>query len=260
MSIGFSTQGAHVFHWQPNETNFPVLFCSEKAIFEKGKSIRGGIPVCWPWFGPKEGYMQHGFARTSEWLLESDTESNGERKLRFTLQENEYSRSLWNHSFSLTLNILVKDTLLELELITLNTDNEAFEISQALHTYFFVDDIDAIKIDGLDNVTYIDKVDHQKIKVQEGLVAITEETDRIYLSSNALHLLDENIKRSIYISGDGITSWVIWNPWTEKVKSIPDMSDKEYKKFVCIEAANADRVINILPNESYTLKMIMKLG
>lgn len=255
MSLAFSTQGAHVFNWQPLSSTHPVLFCSEKAIFEKGKSIRGGIPVCWPWFGPKEGLMQHGFARTSEWSVLEDAEQNGIKKLSLNLKDSVSSLLIWKHKFSLTLNITVDDTKLDMELITKNTDNEPFEISQALHTYFYIDDIKAIYIDGLDDVSFIDKVDQQIVKTQNGMVTVTKETDRIYLSSSPVILNDEKLNRAIHMQGDGISSWVIWNPWEEKVKSINDMDNEEYKKFICIEAANADQTITIQPNDEYRLRM-----
>lgn len=113
MLLEFSTQGAHIFNWQPLSTSHPVLFCSKKAMFEKGKSIRGGIPVCWPWFGPKDGFMQHGFARTAAWSILEDTEINGIRKLSFSLIDTDQYKLIWNHKFSLTLKITAGESMLD---------------------------------------------------------------------------------------------------------------------------------------------------
>ena len=247
-----SLQGAHIYHWHPEHSQHPVLFCSKRAIFKDGKSIRGGIPVCWPWFGPKEGQMQHGFARLSQWQIVEDKSEGSDTHLILSMQSNDETKNFFPYDFALSLEVMAGENL-SLSLVTTNQSDVDMPLTQALHTYFQIGDIEDIEIKGLDLSSYLDKTDDYKIKLQEGDVVIRGETDRIYLSDNELILIDKFNNREIVIENFGATNAVIWNPWKDKVKTIYDMEEEEYRNFICIETANADTALTLAPGESYTL-------
>lgn len=247
-------QGAHLYHFA-RHGEAPLLWLSETAIFKTGKAIRGGVPVCWPWFGPHPhdtALPNHGFARTAEWdVVRVEERSDGATEAVFRLHDTQKSRSLWPYRFRLTLKMIIAEAL-TLELTTENRDREAFEIGSALHTYFNVSEIEKISVSGLERVRYFDQLD-QKYKLQSGPVRFCEETDRIYLKPPDVITL-EDAHRSVRIVQKGSRSAVIWNPWAQKSKSFADMQNDAYKKMVCIETANALEDIRILASgESHTL-------
>jgi len=155
-----SIYGAQVLSYQP-KNQADLLFVSDKAYFEHGKAIKGGIPICWPWFGQdqeKVGTQMHGFARNMLWELEDTSKSkNGETSVLLSLKETEKTQQLWSHVFQLKLKIKVGKTL-SLSLQTKNTGDSSFVITQALHAYFAIDDIYQTTVKGLDEVAYLDKV------------------------------------------------------------------------------------------------------
>ncbi|MCD6365785.1 MAG: D-hexose-6-phosphate mutarotase, partial [Planctomycetes bacterium] len=154
-------QGAHVTHWRPAGDR-PVLWMSEKTLLEKGKAIRGGIPVCFPWFGPRRDDPQappHGFARLMEWSVESiSEETSGCVKAALVLKADETTKKYWPGQFELRLVVTVAKAL-TMTLETKNVGAEAFTITEALHTYLAVSDCRNVTITGLENTEYLDKVD-----------------------------------------------------------------------------------------------------
>jgi glucose-6-phosphate 1-epimerase len=192
--------------------------------------------------------------RITEWELISDEMHEDTRITKFQLSENPDTLTQWNNKFNLYLEVVSSHTALKLILTTENTNDEAIEISQALHTYFYVGDIEKIVIEGLQGKTYIDKLDSAILKTQANDLSIDDEIDRIYLTNTDLNLIDSSIDRKLSISGKGHSSWVIWNPWKLKSKDIKDLADDEYRNFICIEAANADKIISIPPNEEYKIE------
>ncbi len=253
-TLKYTTQGAHLYHWQPHYANAPVLFCSEKVVFQKDKAIRGGVPICWPWFGPKDGLPQHGFARTMEWLLVENNFENQINRIQFTMHSDESTKLFFPFDFKITFDIIENENNLLLSLTTVNLDQRPFPITAALHSYFHVDDISNIEIIGLGDSSFIDKLDNQKIKRQpDAVLEINEEIDRIYLSSNTTKIIDHYLKRTITIDHNA-SSIVVWNPWAEKCQSISDLSAEEYKKFICIESAIAPKEKILLPNETNILE------
>ena len=247
-------QGAHIFHYAKH-TGEPILWLSETSRFEYGESIRGGIPVCWPWFGMNkdESLPQHGFARTAMWELSRTNEvSPDETELTFKLSSSDETLKLWQYKFKLELHVVISDKLI-LELKTTNIDDEAFLITQALHSYFNISHISHVEINGLDNKPYLDALT-MKQERQNGSVTFNQEVDRVYQEVDGEILLkDEN--RIIHIQNEGSSSVVVWNPWIEKCKRMSAMKDEAYEKMVCIESANAfDDAKTIEPNKSHTLK------
>jgi glucose-6-phosphate 1-epimerase len=247
-------QGAHLFHYE-RAGEEPLLWLSEASDFELGKAIRGGVPVCWPWFGFNEdkSLPQHGFARTALWeFVDSDEVDAKTTTLTFKLTHNEKTLQIWHYKFLLELKITISDKLI-MELKTTNLDESAFKISQALHTYFRVLHISDVAIKGLDNKPYLDALIWKK-ELQDGDISFSQEVDRVYQEVDGeIVLSDKN--RTIHIKNDGSSSVVVWNPWIEKTLRMSAMAPNAYEQMLCIESANAFDDARVLkPQESHTLK------
>jgi len=249
-------QGAHIFHYQATG-EAPLLWLSEKAYFEKGKAIRGGVPICFPWFGPHkydETLPQHGFARNQIWSYMAKHElSDGATHVQLMLTTNEETRALWEQNFVLVYDITVGKEL-TLELTTINTDREPFDVTQALHTYLNVSDIKNVSVTGLEETVFYNSLD-RSLEKQQGTVTITEEVDRVYFDGASTITLNDK-EREIVLNQSGSNSLVVWNPWKEKSESMADMPNDGYKTMLCLETANAHKDFLLLnPNEVHTLKV-----
>lgn len=248
--------GAHVMEWTP-AGHQPVLFMSEDAVFEEGQPIRGGIPVCWPWFGGKEGLPGHGFARLRFWALDRATDSAGGVELEFRLHGTEAPG--WPHPFELTLVVKMGSTLdVTLEMKHLGTSS--VEITSALHTYLSVAAIEQTRVQGLAGAPYLDTIDGHQVKRQEGEVIFDREVDRIYTSEGAVQVLDRASPRTLAVSKSGSRATVVWNPWIEKSKRLTDLPDEAYHGFLCIEAANAgENVVRLDPQGKHRLGQVIRV-
>lgn len=242
-------QGAHVMTWAPRKAQ-PVIWLSRAAKFAPGKSIRGGVPVCWPWFGPhatEAKFPGHGFARTVMWeVVGAEGVRDGSTRIAFRIVQDDATRAQWPHA-SEALNIVTVGKTLEIELVTRNTGHAPFTLGDAFHTYFEVSDIRDCRIHGLGGCPYLDKVDGGKQKQQTGPVAIDSEVDRIYLDSTADILIDDpGFKRRIRVVKRGSRSSVVWNPWIEKAAKMGDFGPEGYLNMVCVESTNAaDDVVQV---------------
>ncbi|MDJ1176614.1 D-hexose-6-phosphate mutarotase [Roseofilum capinflatum] len=254
-----SLYGGHILSFQPVTESEDLLFLSENAIIQSGKAIRGGIPVCWPWFGPhpeRSDLPSHGFVRNRFWsVLSTGTTPEGETQIQLGLTDTPETRELWPHAWELVLDIVVGDTL-TVSLITRNRGNEPFTITQALHSYFQVGSINGVRILGLDRTEYMDKVDGGAQKYQAGVVEIASEVDRIYTHVPPKLVVDDSTwKRQIEVLSQGNSSAVVWNPWSEKSAKFPDLSDDDYLRFVCVETTNAGPdQIQVLPGNEHRLE------
>lgn len=253
--------GAHVMEWTPAGVD-PVLYMSPLAVLEKGQSIRGGIPICWPWFGAHptdESMPGHGFARLLEWKLEAATEDLTGVKLTLSLKESEASQAFWPHRFELSV-VVQMGARFGVELTVKNTDEVAWSMTGALHTYLAVADVSDVVVLGLDDSYYVEnRLSPDRIE-QSGPVYFDREVDRRYESRDTVRLLDRQGKRTIAVekSGSGVT--VVWNPWIEKSKKLSDLPDDAYPHFVCIEAANAgNNTITLEPGAEHVLAHRLKL-
>lgn len=246
-------QGAHLFYYRRKDEE-PLLWLSDESDFKLGFAIRGGVPVCWPSFGMNNPDLpQHGFARTGIWkFMDSNEVDEKTTQIHLRLEDSNESRKLWAYKFCLDLKITISDRL-TIELTTTNSDNKAFKITQALHTYFNVSNIADVVIKGLSNKPYLDALTNKQYK-EEGDIVFQKETDRVYQEvNNEVLLLDKN--RSISIKNEGSSSVVVWNTWIEKCKRMSGMRDEAYKEFVCIESANAfDDFRVVEPQKKHTLK------
>jgi glucose-6-phosphate 1-epimerase len=252
-----SLQGAHVMTWATRGQK-PVIWLSRAAKFAPGKSIRGGVPVCWPWFGPHAGNAAlpaHGFARSVPWeVIGAQTLADGSVRLDFRLIQSDATRAQWSHATLLECHITV-GAALEIDLVTRNADRSAITIGDALHTYFEVSDVRQVTIRGLEGCPYLDKMDGGQRKQQTGPVTISAETDRIYLDTGADCLIDDpGLARRIRIRKRGSHSSVVWNPWIEKSVKMGDFGENGYLNMVCVESANAaDDVVTIAPGGEHHL-------
>lgn len=246
--------GAQVLSYRPLAERDDLLFVSRQAYFQPNKAIKGGIPVCWPWFGPdpqQRGRGDHGLARNRAWqLLATEARVDGSTGALLGLRDDEDTRALWPHPFSLELEIIVGETL-ALSLTTRNTGSAPFEITQALHAYFSVGDVRRVQVLGLAGHDYIDKVAEGARATQSGPINIDGPVNRIYLdTSDTLIVDDPSLGRSLHIERDGSRSAVVWNPWIEQSRAMDDFADDEYLRMICVESTNAaDDRLSIAPGE-----------
>ena len=254
-------QGAHIMTFQPSGTQ-PVVWLSPVAKLVQGKSIRGGVPVCWPWFGAHTSnptFPAHGFARTALWqVVASQSLQDGSTRISFELPESSIPPDQWAHPCRASLVATVGKTL-TVELATENTGNQPFQIGEALHTYFTISDVDALRITGMEGCTYLDKVGNPETRTQQCAIEITSEVDRIYIDTEADCLIeDAGFKRRIRIAKSGSKSNIVWNPWIAKSAKMGDFgSDTGYRGMVCVESANAaSNQVTVLPGETHTLRVV----
>lgn len=234
-----------------------VLWLSDSSSLDGSKPIRGGVPLCWPWFGPAQddfvGEPQHGYVRSVPWSIDSVVETD--TSVEMVIQPNltkELSKSL---GLDLQVRYVFSDNV-SIELTTTNTSTETKPLSQAIHTYFDLDNVNDHKLLGLNQVRYIDKLGDSQIKIQDGDVIITKHTDRVYITSqNEVTLVNGN--NIMNIAGEGHDSIVVWNPWQENAKNMVDFDDQGYKSMICIEMANTQGLV-LQPQQVHKLVQLIQ--
>lgn len=245
-----SLSGGHVMTWAPRG-EAPVLWLSGHASFAPGKSIRGGVPICWPWFGPHErepGFPGHGFARTVPWTVEgAEALADGSIRLILALAPSDATRVQWPHASRVT-NAVTVGRDLGISLVTRNLGAEPFVLGEALHTYFAVSDVRQAPIFGLEGCRYLDKVAGGEVRTQAGPIVIGSEVDRVYLGTTADCTIDDTgLGRRIRIAKEGSRSTVVWNPWEAKATKMGDFGPEGYLGMVCVESGNALEDVVIVP-------------
>ena len=254
-----STYSGQLLSYRPLGQKDDLLFVSDKAYYEDGKAIKGGIPVCWPWFGADpddQGRPAHGFVRNRQWeVSSSESLADGSTKVVMSLVDTDETRKIWPHPFRLDIEITVGDSL-KVALVTHNSGDKSVTISQALHSYFHVGDISKVRVLGLDGTDYLDKVDGAVRKTQAGPVTIAGEVDRIYTGvTGELLIDDESLDRKIHITSRGCSTAVVWNPWADTAASMGDLGDDDYRKMICVETANAGpETVDIAAGGEYRLE------
>lgn len=238
--------GAQVLSWKPADED-EVLYLSPDALFQEGKAIRGGAPICWPWFNahPTNPEMpSHGIARTRFWNLIAASENDQGVEMKF-----EVSEGIWHAAVTLKFG-----EALEITLETLNPNEIPIVVSGALHPYFAVSEIEQVRIVNLDGADYLDTVGQPTPRKQKGPLTFKGEVDSIYDSSENILLVDDLSGRTLLIEKTGSPSTVIWNPWKERSAALVDLPDDGYRKFCCIESAIAnDKAVIVMPGTSATL-------
>ncbi len=257
--------GAHVTHFQPHG-HAPVLFLSGRSSFAAGQPIRGGVPICFPWFGPRAGHPEapaHGFARTMPWEVESLSVDGDQTVLAvLRLTANDAIRAHWPHDFILRHHIVIGQRLamiLEVE----NISREPFTYEAALHTYLAVADARTATVTGLENAAYRDKTDGLQMKTQPAEpLRFTGETDRVFENTRttcALH--DPSGGRHITVEKSGSATTVVWNPWIEKAAAMRDFGDDEWPRMACIETANAGaNALTLAPGAKHSMRAVISVA
>jgi|ERR1700693_1001980 len=251
-------QGAHVTHWKPRGQR-PVLFVSPKSLFAPGKAIRGGVPIIFPWFGPRSDGKPgpaHGFARNTEWAIEG-TRLLNDRKVEITLAlaPSDATRGFGYAAFHLRFRVIIGSAL-EMELEVRNDAKEPLVYEEALHSYFAIADIQPASVSGLEGTTYIDKTDgFKRKKLGNEPMRIAKETDQVHLSTKATCVVhDPAWNRRIIVEKSGSDSTVVWNPWIDKTKGMSDMAADDWREMICVETANAaDNAVHLSRGESHKL-------
>lgn len=246
--------GAHVLGWAPAGAE-PVIWLSSQAVFSPDAAIRGGVPVCFPWFGSgRSGSLSpaHGFARLSSWRRVSMTDDRGVVTVVHELDPAVAGGPEFPFDYRAVLTARFGEQL-DIGLAVTNSGAVPFSYEAALHTYLAVRDVTGVSIEGLDGATYLDKLTGQAQR-QEGSVTIGGEVDRVYRSDADVVVVDEAGGRQITVSKENSASTIIWNPWVEKARSMSDFGDDEWRSMVCVETANVgDAAITLDPGMSHRM-------
>jgi glucose-6-phosphate 1-epimerase len=250
-------QGAHVAAWQPKGQQ-PAIFVSRKSDFAPGKPIRGGVPIAFPWFAARHDGKpgpSHGFARIQDWTLGFAALAGDDLHMTFTLGPTEISRNLGYDNFRLAYQLTIGRTL-TMQLTVANDGAAPLVFEEALHTYYAVEDIHEVTVEGLDGVTYLDKNDNLQSKVQHGAITITAPTDRVYLNTASTCVLhDTGSKRRITVAKAGSNTTVIWNPWESGAAKLPDLDPTEWHEFIAIETVNAAvNAVTLAPGATHVMQ------
>lgn len=257
--------GAHITHFQPRGQK-PVLWLSTASLFEDTKPIRGGVPICFPWFGARAPDIAnppspaHGFVRLRDWKVRSlQALPGGEVQLTLALDWSPRTKELWPGAFEISHTLTVGRTL-KMAIRVVNHGQSLMTFEAALHTYFTLGDVRKASVAGLAGADYIDKVDAMIRKTQgTDPITITGETDRVYLGTkNAVTLTDPVMGRIISLGKSGSSTTILWNPWIEKAKKMADFGDNEWPNMICIETANAgENALTLAPGQSHTMTAVI---
>jgi D-hexose-6-phosphate mutarotase len=243
-------QGAHVTHWQPTGSE-PVLWMSAASTFAPATPIRGGVPICFPWFGKHPVGPQHGWARTSDWTLLSATDDGTDVRLTFGLSDSAETRaSAWPHRFDARFEVVV-GARLQLSLAVTNREDSEITFEESLHTYFAVSDVRDVAISGLGGLTYCD-LEETGFQSTDPLRLTGPMTRTLSGASGETVMTDAT--RQVRISRANAVDTVVWNPWSAQAASMPDFGDDEWTQMICVETANVGSSWVQLPaGETHTL-------
>jgi glucose-6-phosphate 1-epimerase len=264
-------QGAQLTRFSPTQGP-DLIWLSQSADYIKGQGLRGGIPICWPWFGSlaknptciknqveAETFnyetLAHGFVRKLDWQLTAYAESVHGVELSLTIKHSEESLKIWPFEFSLTCHFILSDDI-EIQLETTNLSKQDMHFSQALHSYFPTDNIHKTRILGTEQQRYVDTLDNWCVKTQQQPVSVKEEVDRIYFGKANYTIL---MPRDVITVSSNSSSTVIWNPWINKSKRLSQFGPNDYESMLCIESANVlDDSVSLASDASHTLSLTIR--
>ncbi len=257
-SAGIALHGGHVVSYQPAGKE-DLIWMSEQAIFDGKAALRGGIPVCWPWFG-RIAAPAHGFARSSEWELIEHRENEHGVIVELALFASEQTHDIWPHMFDTRLVVEVGDEL-KVSLKILNIDDEPFTFSGALHTYLNVGHIDKVVTSGM-GPEYIDGLLENQVCQGGDTLIVDKAIDRVYTNPESdIVVRDAALDRELKVTNSGHNSAVIWNPWQQGAEGMADMQDDGYQTMICIEstvhADSIDKGVTLAPDEAHTLTTVI---
>lgn len=253
-TAGIALHGGHVISFKPQGQQ-DLIWMSEQAVFDGKAALRGGIPVCWPWFG-RVAEPAHGFARNSEWTLLEHRENEHGVIVELGLLPSESTLAIWPHQFQAHLLVEVGDEL-KVTLDVTNTDDHPWTFSGALHSYLNVGDIEQVQTSGMGN-EYIDSLQDGKVCQGGDVLQLTDTIDRVYTQPQTqITVQDPVLSRFIQVENQGHNSAVLWNPWAQGAQGMGDMQDDGYKTFLCVEsslhAASIEQGQTLQPGESHQL-------
>jgi len=255
--------GAQITSWQPAGAA-EVIFLSARSHWQDGRAIRGGIPICFPWFRAKADDAQapaHGFVRTREWRLDSvTTEEDGAVIVTCSTESDALTRRWWPHEFRIVHRVTIGRTL-GLELTATNTGAAILSFEEALHTYFRVGEARNVRVRGLDQVMYLDNTDGNREKIQSGDVVFGGATDNAYLNAHgAVELVDPATHRALRTDKENSATTVVWNPWQQGAASLADLGDDEWQWMACVEASNIlGSSISLAPGQQHTMRATLSI-
>ncbi len=240
-----------------------MLFISAKSRWEDGRAIRGGVPISFPWFAGKADDPKapaHGFVRTIAWTLESIVQAGKSVTVSMSTTSNANTKKWWPADFYLVHRATFGSEL-PMELEVGNTGANPLQFEEALHAYFRVGQIDRARVHGLSGFQYVDKTDSNRRKTQQGQIEIVSATDRVYLNTkDAIDLEDSGLRRRLRIAKENSFTTVVWNPWIENAKALPDLDDAEWMNMVCIEPSNvSDSAVVLMPGQEHKMKATIRV-
>ena len=255
--------GAHVTSWKPAGAE-EVLFVSSKAKWQNGAAIRGGVPVCFPWFSERAEdptSPAHGLVRTKAWQLEAITHADSNVTVALSTAADAETKRSWLGNFHLLFCATFGEQL-RLELIVTNHGDLPFRFEEALHTYYRVGNVETARVHGLNGVAYSDKTAGKKEKNQHGKLEFTGETDRVYRkTSSAVEIEDAVLRRRILISKEDSRDTVVWNPWSAKAKAMTDLGTDEWRQFLCVETCNVgDNAVTLGEAQAHTMSALISVN
>ncbi|TDP62537.1 glucose-6-phosphate 1-epimerase [Roseateles toxinivorans] len=251
-------QGGHVVAWQP-AGGVEQLYCSPTAVFASGKAVRGGIPVCFPQFGPRGPLPQHGFARTLPWQLMMAEQGKDDALCVLRLTDSDDTRKIWPHAFVLELTVRISGRRIDLELACENTGELPLEFMAALHSYLRLEDLTDARLHGLQGLSYEDMVAGKKDQVETAdALRVSGEVDRVYAHATRALMLREP-KHALRIEQEEFTDVVVWNPWSDRCVALPDMPDDDYHQMLCVEAARINVPVRLAPGEEWAGRQSLSL-
>ena len=254
--------GAHVTSWRPAGRE-EVLFLSTRSRWEERQAIRGGIPICFPWFRGKaddSSAPAHGFVRTRSWQLYSIVEDQAGVAVTMLIESDEQTRRWWPGEFRLVHRATFGSDL-KLELVCRNTGKTPFHFEEALHTYNRVADVNDVRLQGLDGTRFLDNTDSNKEKTQLGDVTIASQTDNAFINArNAVDLVDSKMRRRIRLVKTNSNTTVVWNPWKEAASRLRDLGEDEWEQFLCVEASNIiGSAVALAPGQEHTMSALISV-
>jgi len=232
-------QGAHLLTFKRKQGS-ELLWLSPNAIFAPGKAIRGGIPVCLPWFGVNQSdpsLPKHGFVRNQSWQLSDIDEAVPDStRLVFTYQPSTDDLTLFDAAFQAELEMILGDTI-ELTLTLHNCADHAATFSWALHSYHPVSDLTEVRVQGLDNHTYLDNLQSLQACQQKGDICFHGEVDRVYESVPTTQQISGN--PTLQIEGENCDTAIVWNPGADNARRMDDVGELIHQQFICVERGSA---------------------
>jgi glucose-6-phosphate 1-epimerase len=254
--------GAHLTSWRPAGAE-EVIFLSKQSQWAAGHAIRGGIPVCFPWFRNKVDDPKapsHGFVRTKAWQLDSVEKTGDAVRVSLSTSSDEGTRAWWPYDFQLQHRLTIGAELAQ-ELVMTNTGSKPLRFEEALHTYYRVGGADTVRIRGLEGVAYLDNTDNNREKRQQGEIAFTAQTDRAYVdTAHAVEIVDPVLRRRIGLEKQQSRTTVVWNPWSTGAQSLADLGD-EWRTMACVEASNIRAfAVDLEPGQQHSMQTLIKVS